>query len=307
MERPALRKDLDDSEHSYLKEMLTHPANFGALCSSVIAGSATLVFSGVAPLALVPVVGYLGLAAVASLFVPDSPIFREYIRRRKGKERRELSRSHLREQIDALVPRALPEGHASGRKDWRHEYRAYWPIYDRLRQRFAQLAHHRAAGTVRISPYDLDRLDDATLDFLRLFHARLLIRQRLMSIEPGQVQKEIDRIGYQLEHLGSSDADALRLERARDDLRALLDRHRSLIARDTSAAASLASMADTFEEVFQRLATGSEEGVSEFLHGAAERLQIEEDLALEVEAELGEVGRKARPQVAAASRVAARN
>lgn len=290
-----MRQDLDEEERSYLREMLGHPANLGALCASVVAGSATLVFSGVAPLALVPIVSYLGLTAVASLFVPDSPVFQEYVRRRRERERRQGLRTHLIEQIDTLVPRALPSAHASGRRDWRHDYRPYWSIYDRMRQRFEQLNRAKAAGTVALSPYDLDRLDDATLDFLRLFHARLLIHQRLHSIDPTAIQRELERIDYQLEHPDQNGADALRLQKARDDLAALLARHRSLIARDTSAAASLASMADTFEEVFQRLSTGGGESVAEYLEAAAERFAIEEDLALEVEAELGEALRKPRP------------
>ena len=155
-----------------------------------------------------------------------------------------------------------------------------------------------ARGTAKASPYDLDRLEDATVDFLRVFQARILVRQRLLSFNPQGVSAEINRIEKLIEHEEMEAADLLRLEKARDDLLGLVERHRSLAARDTASAASLVSMADAYEEVFHHITTAaSGSDVSEYLATAVQRFAVEENLALEVEAELGEAMRPARARV----------
>jgi hypothetical protein len=302
MELPELRKEADEEEISYLKEMISHPANLGALCTSIIAGSAILVFSGVAPLALVPIVVYAGAAAIAGLFVPDSPVFQEYIRLRRRRELREAERGNLAAAIEGEVPReggtAMIGQRRAQEGTWKDELRGYWLLYDRMRQRFASIRESVARGTARASAYDIDRLDEATLDFLRLFHARILIRQRILSFDGRGLAAEIDRIERRLEHEEMEGADRLRLEKARDDLLGLTERHRSLATRDTATAASLVSMADAYEEVFHHITTAaSGSDVSEYLSTAVQRFAVEENLALEVEAELGEAMRPARARV----------
>lgn len=283
--RPPTQEDV-----SYFKEMLGHPANLGALCGSLVLGSVALVASGVMGWALLPMIGYAGAAGIASLFVPDSPVFREYVDRKKRAEARERHRQYLLDEIRRRAGDPDAPGGGTSPSDWSD----HWERYRRMRERFESLARVAAQKGTSLTAYDLEKLDDATVDFLRLFHGRLAMRERIRSNDPDELRSGIKRVERQVEGARTA-TDRMQLEKAKADLEKLLQRHESLKARDTAAAAALLSASDTFEEVYHHILTNPHaSGMSDYLEGVADRFAIEEELSLEVERELGEL--KARPE-----------
>ena len=86
----------------------------------------------------------------------------------------------------------------------------------------------------------------------------------------------------------SSDADRRRLLSAKAELGKLLARRDEMLSRDSSAEATMLMMADSFDEVFQRVMAdpNSRENISSGLKAAVERMNIEEDLDFMLEAEV---------------------
>jgi hypothetical protein len=259
----------DDPEISYLREMVTSPTSVYGLLGAVTAAAVLSIPLGFGVAAL-PLLAYGAAEGIASLFIPSSPIFREKINRRKRKERRERARQHLMQQIGG---RAHPED---------ARWKAYYRMCDRL-DSVRKIARNRSNS---LSDRDVEALDDATVDFLSLWLAMLVMHDRRQSIDERSLRTRLKDIDEQLEE-SDTPVERQRLKRAKADLDRLIARRRDLRARITAVETSLLTRPDTFEEVYQRLiANPNASDVSAQLHEAVDRMRVEEELDLAVEDEL---------------------
>lgn len=278
-------RDIREEDVNFLKEMVGHPASVSGLFGAITAGAIVSIAVGMGPAAL-PLVFYLGAQAIGALFVPSSPVFREYTLRRKRAEAREASRQHLTDRIKSKAQQADLENWSS-----LHDY---WERYRQMRERLASLGKVAAHSQTSLSSYDLEKLDDATLDYLRLIYARMLLQERINNQDDREIYKQIRDIDQQLGQARSA-VDQKRLEQARKDLERMLDRRKALPAKDAAAAAQLLTMSEAFEEVYHRITTDPmSKDVGNYLREATDRLSVEEELEMQVDDELEQLSRRAR-------------
>jgi len=278
--------------------MVKHPLQVSAGSLSVIAASGLLVASGGA-LAAIPLVAYAGGLGVASLFVPGSPGFRDNVDKKKRKEKREAVRRRLVKKIARKRPRAMDD--ESIEVTWRRTYEDYQDRYKRLLQRLAALKKLAKNPETRLSEHEMEKLDDATVDFLRVFYARIILRERIAD-DDGEIAAQLASVEGQLARTGLPRVDAVRLKTARSTLRRVAEQRARLPVKDAAAAAQLISMSESFEEIYHRVNTDPYSGsMSDYLAEATERMSIEEELELELVLELEDLSVRARQATERAS------
>lgn len=254
---------------NYLKEMLLHRHCVNAGLGSVAAALAlSIPFGG---LGFLPLIGYGAGVAIAALFVPGSQRFRQKVDRQKMLERREEAREHLLDEIRGRVGTDHP----------------YWKVYQRMLDRRDSLRKIADQTETAVTHEDIDALDDATVDYLGLWLARIAIHERAQSIDERSLARRIQEIDAQIEGV-SSGADRRRLLKAKKELENLVRRREEMRTRDASMEATMLSMADTFDEVFQRVMANptSREEVAAELKVAVERMNAEEELDYILEDEI---------------------
>lgn len=252
-----------EEELNYFLEMIKHPANGWGLSAGLIAGCVAAIATGVAPIVLIPVVAQAGLNGILGLFLPESPVFRQLISRKKRDQRREEDRQRLTEEIAARVP-------------GKH---ANWESYHRMREQLLDLRRTARRSETNFSAWDVERLDDMTVDFLRMWLARILLHERARSTDHRRVERQLAEVEYRLQDETLEFLDRTRLQKARDDLQKVLDRRKGQDLQDHSMAASMLAMADGFGEVHhQVLANPTGKDLGSFLDGHLERMRVGEEL-----------------------------
>lgn len=258
----------EDEEVSYLKEMLTHPGSVYGLLGTLTLAALISIPLGLG-IALIPLLFFAAFESIAALFIPSSPIFREMINRRKRAERREKVRSHLVEEIE----RRESDG------------QFHWRAYHRMRERVESLNEFAEARKASLSEHDVERLDDATVDYLGLWLGWLVMAERWQNTDEEGLQRRIDAIDRQLEKV--SGLEAKRLSKAKEDLERILKRREALWGRATEIEAKMLAMSDTLEEVYQRVMLNPHAGdATEQLQEAVERMKVEEEIDYAVDSEL---------------------
>ena len=158
-----------------------------------------------------------------------------------------------------------------------------------MRERVASLTALATSSKTALSERDVERLDDATVDYLGLWLAWLVMAERWREVDEEGLLRKLKAIDDQIE--STQDAvERKRLAKARTDLDRILTRRRGLWSRATEVEAKMLAMADTLEEVFQRVVTnpGSSDAANE-LQEAVERMKVEEEIDLAVDSELDEL------------------
>lgn len=261
----------DDGEGiSYLTEMLTSQTSIYGLLGTLTVAALLSIPMGLG-VAAIPVLFYAAVQAIAALFIPSSPVFRERINKQKRIERREKMRAHLVAEIER-------------RED---DGQFHWRAYHRMRERVESLNEFAEARSAALSPHDVERLDDATVDYLGLWLGWLVMAERWQNTDEDGLKRRISAIDRQLEKEGISPLEAKRLGKAREDLERILARRESLWGRATEIEAKMLAMSDTLEEVYQRVMLNPHSGdAAAQLQEAVERMKVEEEIDYAVDAEL---------------------
>lgn len=284
-----------EEDISFLKEMIKHPASGYGLLGAIAAGAALSIPLGLG-FAVIPVLAYAGAEAIAALFVPSSPVFQERIKRRKRAERREAVRGYLMQKIEEKAP------HPEARTSWAMEFNNYIASYTRLQGRLISLRRIAQDRATALSSSELERLEEATVDFLRLLYARIQVRERMATGRDQDIERQLKEVETQFERAENA-LDRKKLEKAWGDLKRIQTQRARLPARDTATAAQLTTMLETFEELYHRITTDPSTPVGDFLESAVQRLSIEEELSLAVEEELGESSLSKAARAGAARRL----
>lgn len=269
----ALKEPTEEeaAEVNYFLEMVKHPANFWGLMGGLAAGSVAALFTGIAPAILIPVVAQAGLNGIMGLFVPESPFFREMIDRKKRLEQRDAARKHLIGEIERRVPGA----HAN------------WETYHRLVEQLKALRRTAKSQATTLSLYDVEKLEESTIDFLRLWLARIIIHERKENSDERKVQARLRAVNKELEGGGLPAMDRKRMEKARADLEKVLERRKSYDRHEHSMAASMLSLGDAFTELHHRItANPTGEDWGSHVESTVERMAVSEELDFAADFEL---------------------
>ncbi len=269
----------DEEDVNYAFEMLKHPANGWGLCAALLAGSVAAIATGIAPAILIPVVAQAGLNGILSLFLPESQVFREAIDRKKRKERRGRARKHLVNEID----KRISGPHRN------------WEAYHRMLSQLSSLQQTAKNTDAELSPWDVERLDETSVNFLRLWLARLTIVERQQATDVRKVQARARELQRKLKNDALSPLDRNRLQRALADLDKVLERRDSFDVQDSAMAAQMLAIADGFSEVYHRImANPSGEDLGHFLDNAVERMNVSEELDFAADLEIDQLIGQAR-------------
>ncbi len=253
------KHDDPDYRPSYLWEMLSSPTNIN-LAMGTLALGAFLALPWGLPGFVLPVLAFAAGEAIASMFIPSSPTFRHRVDRKYREARRAKAIEHLIEEIHKRCSSKHPR----------------WRIYERLRERISSLRemarHRRSVVTER----DMDKLEDACLDFLGLWLAELSMAERQRAVDEKAVMDRVEELD---ERLAGDSADKRSLQKARNDLEQLLIRHQRLASRKLAVEAALLALPDAVEEIYHAMVTlpASGEGGAK-LQEAIERLRLEQEL-----------------------------
>jgi len=284
-----------NEEINFFNEMLKHPAVSTAGLISIILGFLLSMIVGVTGV-FVPPLLFLTAMVVLSLFVPSSPVFQESAKRRIRREKRERSRDFL---IDKLkTPRWQAR---SGRViEWRDK--DVGKKYGELVRELAALREIAENNQSSITVYDLENLEDATVDYLRLAYALQHMQSR--STDTAEIQKKLTKLEKQIDKATGSDRK--KLEILKVELEASVARRDNIPFKMAAVEAQMESMYHTFTDIHhQVVANPGSLDAGTYLREAAGKLRVEEELALDTELELSsgsnesEELRKARARVAA--------
>ncbi len=249
-----------EKKTSYVMEMLGHQYNLYALLSSLAAGALVSIPFGF-EVGTLPLIAYAAGAGLAALFIPSHRGFKEAVDRRKRSEVREKTRKHLQGEVQGRV----------GPEDSRYA------IYRRMRERLESLEEVANNRKTSLTLHDVERLNDATVDFLGLWLARLVIDERQRTFDEGSLKHRLNQILDRLETATGGERGPL--IKAKGDLERVLDRRERLASREAAIDAAMVVMADTFDEVFQRVMTNPTSGdITRQLQEAVDRMRIEEEL-----------------------------
>lgn len=256
-----------DQRPSYLKEMLLHPLNINLGMGALALGGLLALPLGL-PGFVLPVLGFAAGEAIAAMFIPASARFRHAVDTKYRKTRRFHALEHLRQEIFKRTGPDHPR----------------WRIYARLCERIASLRemarHRRSVVTER----DMEKLEDATLDYLGLWLADLSMAERQRAVDEKQIRRQLEDLDRRLQ--GHS-ADKRSLAKARSDLEELLVRHERLASRKLAVEAALLALPDAVEEIYHAMVTlpaSGEDGAK--LQEAIERLRLEQELEATYDSEV---------------------
>lgn len=251
---------------SYLGAFLRHPTNRVALLAAGVAAIFASIPFGWTGLALVGVVA-LGSEVLAALAIPGLPSFRAGVDREQHRQARAQRRIQLINEISNY-------GDNNALSTYEHMYGRVQALY-------------QTAGDSRttLTPQDVEKLEDLTVDYLGLCAVNLSLKSRNERASDELVLKRIAGIQAQLQKPGLPDDEARQLRSALAEYTEVMQRARRLALRRSALEATLIAMPDKMEEVYQLVITApysSEMGGK--LEESLARLRIAEEVAAEFEA-----------------------
>ena len=274
-------RGLDEDKPSYLSEMLFSQLNVNLGLATLAGAAVAAIPLGLAG-AAVPLLLFGAGEAIASMFVPSSQTFRNAVDKKHRAKKRDAFVQHLRNQIARLTVGP-----------------ANWATYDKMIERAAAIKDLRKHRQDVISERDLERLEDAAVDYLSLWLTQLTISERLDSLGTAGLNKQV----YQVEERLKKTPDDLTLRKAKADLDELVKRAQRLTARKAVVDASMLALPDAVEEIYTSALSNSTAGdVAQRLQEAVDRLQIEEDLDNKLDAELGDMPMRAAARMSSTAK-----
>lgn len=289
--------EINEDDVSYFKEMLGSTVSKLGFGAAVLTMLPAAIVGGPA-LALFPLIAAAGGTAIASLFIPSSPVFRHRVNRRLRSEKREELRARFLNTLAADKARRRAEQLSTGmlvanqadlsRVEWQSLIEPYRGDYLRMMERLANLEELAEGSESGISAEEVEKLRDSTVDYLRLVYARKNLLERLDSSKVDEVALRISDLDDQIEN--APPALKARLIRAKEDLIRTKSQVSQLPARDAAVAAQLLHMTETFEELYHRItADPAGSNLSSYLNEATAKMSIEEELQWAAESEIAEM------------------
>ncbi len=252
-------------EPSYLGAFLKHPNNRVAMLATTVVAVFASIPMGWAGLALAGVVG-AGLEALAALTVPSLPSFRAGVDR----ELRHQARAQRRLQ---LLSELSNYGDTAALATYQHMANRVQALY-------------QTAGDSRttVTRQDVEKLEDLTVDYLGLCVVNLSLKQRKDHASDDVAAKRIAGLQAQLQNKNLPDEEERQLRSALNEYTEVMNRSRRLAVRRSALEATLISMPDKMEEVYQLVITSPySTDMGGKLEESLSRLRLAEEVAAEFE------------------------
>ena len=256
---------------SYLAEMLQHRYSLYGFLSAVAGGAALSVVA--APLVAVPLVGFVAAEGVAALFVPGSKWWRDKVDAKFRATQREALRENLLSELKRRV------GQPAGTKEGN--------TYERMRDRIRTLEATASDTSSQVTTRDVERLDDATVNYLSLWMLGLVLKERQEAFRLEDLDRRINELDRRLQDEELESADRHRFQKARDDLEKVLDRRTSVESHLATTKSSMLTLADGLEEIFSNVMKNPQgEEVRTYLDTAIEQVRLADGVEAEMATQL---------------------
>ena len=254
-----------DTKPSYLRAFLKHPNNRTALLAAGVVAIFASIPLGWAGVALVAVMA-LGSEVLAALAVPGLPSFRAMVDREQRHEARMQRKTQLVGEISQY-------GDSNALGTYQHMWSRVQALYQTVQNRGTTLTRE-----------DVEKLEDLTLDYLGLCAVNLSLKQRKDHASEDLAVKRIATLQAQLQRANLPDDEARQLRSALSEYTETLQRSRRLAVRRSSLEATLLSMPDKMEEVYQLVITSPyASDMGSQLEDSLSRLRLAEEVAAEFE------------------------
>ena len=248
---------------SYLGAFLRHPANRMALLAATCAAVFASIPYGWNGLALVGVVA-LGTEILAALAIPELPPFKAWVDREHRRQTRAQRQSRLLDELASL-------GDSNALANYRH-------MLSRVQALYMTASDSRTTLTRE----DVEKLEDLTVDYLGLSVVNLTLKQRKDRASEELVVNRIAGIQTQLQKPGLPDDEQRQLRNTLAEYTEVMNRSRRLAVRRSALEATLISMPDKMEEVYQLVITSPySTDMGGKLEESLARLRIAEEVAAE--------------------------
>ena len=254
--------------------MLLSNGNVLALLGSVAAGVVLSIPYGFGA-GLLPIIGFAAGETIAAMFIPYTENFRSQVDKKYREQLREATRSHLLDEIERR-DQSAKGAHGS------------LVSYQCMRDRVASLYRVASDNRTQLSMRDVEKLDDATLDYLRIWLAALVIEERAKAVVLKDIEARLQIIERDLKD-SKPGTDQMHLQKARNEYLSLITRHRRMLSRKMGIEAAILSMPDQMDEIFQTIVTApTSADVDSKLAESIAKLGLEEGLEAELEGALRE-------------------
>lgn len=218
-------------------------------------------------------IGMLALAAIQMVglaTVPGLPTFQA----RVDAQDRQRARQSRR---DALLLEVKAQGGS-----------AYLHGYEQMCARVASLYRTAGNASTALSTREVERLDDLTVDYLRMCVSDAVARGSDKAELTAGVERKLRDVKSRLAAGGLGRDNEQQLLRAQADYEEALVRHHRMASRRSALEAALVSMPVRMEEVHQMVMTSTQAGnLSQLLEESVSKLRLAEEAALDVEHMLG--------------------
>lgn len=253
---------------SYVKEMLFSQWNINIGLSALALGTVLSIPYGFG-IGLLPLIAFAAGDAIAAMFIPYSEGFRSRVDKRLRRRAREAQRQHLLDEIEKREASAKGLG----------SMRAYMRMMERVQSLYKVAADSRTLLTER----DVEKLDDATLDYLSMWLAAQVIDERSRAVNLRDIETRLKIIEDDLQD-NRPGTDLNQLQKARTEYLALITRHRRMLSRKMAIEAAIVSMPDQMDEIYQTIVTApATADMGSKLAESISKLSLEEDLETELE------------------------
>lgn len=253
-------------------EMLTSQGNLYAALAAVAAAVLLSIPFGLG-FGAIPLIAFAAGELIAAMYVPGSIRFRDAVDRRFRAKNRAATRTRLLDEIQARDKR-------------RTAFEQTLKTWLRMCERVDSLYRHSADTRTNLPLIEIERLDDATIEYLCIWLARLVMEDRAESINPKEIEQRVAMINRELE-AARPGVDVRQLQKARAEYFALVERHNRMLSRKTAIEAAMLSMPDQLEEIYQTImTTPTSEDVSSRLEDSIEKLRLQEDIEAELSGEI---------------------
>ena len=275
-------------ETSYLGAMLTSQANlYAVLGAGALAVLASFPFGLVG--AALPLLA-LGVGEVlASLVVPDLPSFRAKVDQTNRRARRDEVRMTLLSELARRIPVEIGGLNLVSSRDQSLEPadRQRMMAFNRMIEQIQSLSDVAADRDSSLGAPEIERLHEATLDFLSLWIARLEIDAREGASDLRDIRGKLEQIEKSLPEADRSTAAQLR--RAQAEYQGIVDRRGALVGKTVAIDAALTAMPDKIEEIYQMvIAAPYSKGIGDRLEDSLSRLRLADELEQELSMDLSD-------------------
>ncbi|MFZ4535131.1 hypothetical protein [Propionivibrio sp.] len=282
-----------EDKPAYLKEMLTSQGNLYALLGSTAVGVVLSIPFGFG-VGAIPLIAFAAGEIIAAMYLPSSISFRDRVDRKLRRQGRVAARNQLLQEIEARCTK----------RD--NSFQQLTRVYTRMSERIAALYAHADSSSNRLSLQDVEKLEDAGLDYLRVWLAVLVMEDRATQINLSDIEERIAGLDRELKSPRPG-SDLRQLQKARAEYVAIIERYHRMTSRKRALEAAMLSMPDQMEEIYQTIMTTSDtEDVGSRLDDAIAKLRLQEDIEAELAGEINGFDRIMPGIVAQASRPGAK-